>query len=798
MNKIYKLCEYGISVYTVQKLKKYSLEELEYNIDELNDIKGIGEGRKKQIQNILKSEEFKNDTEESVYELCEYGFNLNQIQILYEKKVVLSNITEEYINGLDISKQLKSKLNGIKIENKNQAYEGSAQFDKLLEKEIKKILEPFEIISVNALKNEIVKKGTYPIKYFISDLNLLKNRNIIEMSSEGIYYRIPSLNEGIEKIIKEKDKIIFKERLEGKTLAEIGKKYGMTRERIRQIAERAMKQLPVVKEDKLKSMYSTYNWSEKVFCDFFNVNYQVYNYLDLKYKKGVIELNRLYDNEEIDERQEKILDEYLNYVEIYDKKIFNNNENILREFIKNEAIELISIEELYEKYQRLTQMYNLNSIEGFRNFEAVLSRKNYVLNNLNKKIRFYDISRVSDKDKQKLSNILDCEPGEYSALHFFKLYNDLMQELDIRNEYELHNLIRILEINNKDNLIVLNKMPHIFIGINDKKIFFEEHLRELAPITIEEAAMFFYEEYGHKIESTKSYIRLEFRKYLNDNVIRFDVDKLDDETLMKIKNRVNGDLCSISNVKEIFKMIVGDNYLKYFNSYNVSKIGYKIKGEYIQKDSINNLEDYIIKKMKDKKIIYLEDIPLYWINSIYNVIRNCENEFRIIKISDKKYLNYKVLEEAGIEKKILKEYGERAKKEYLPGEFFTLYSLRNKLGENSLDKEGFDDIFYESLIFHTKGIRKISLDNNNVFYISINKGRYEYSAKDFIKDIIGVKEGIRLSEVINILEDDYGLIIENEYLIIELIRENKYYYNNTLNKIYTSKLAYLNDIYEED
>ena len=798
MNKIYKLCEYGISIYTVQKLKEYSLDELTYKMDQINVAGSLGVNRKQQILNVLNSEEFKNDSSESVYELINYGISLSQIQILENKKITIQQIINNKIDDLDISKQLKDKLKAIEIITNKKAVSKDVDFSDLLEREIKKIVKPFEVLTVNLLRNELIVRNTYPMQYFRDDLNKLKNEDKIEITNNGIYYRVPTLEEEIQKLKEDKNKSITIERLRGKTLFELANNFGISRERIRQIVDKVICNFPTIKEDKFKNTFSTYNWNKELFCEFYNQTEKTYNYLETKYKKGNVDLIELYNIDNIEEKQIKVLNNHLGYIEIYNERIKNNPEVILETFIKNEAIDKIFIEELYEKYREFYFKNNFKIIEGLRNFESVICRKNYVLNNINKQVRYYDIDKIISKDKLKLQEMLDCTPGEYSTLYFFNIYNEFMQEIDIRNEYELHNLIRILGINNSSKSVILNKMPHIFIGIEDKHKFFEEHLRELSPVSSDEAAQFFYENFGHKIESSTAYIRSEFRGYLDNDIIRFNIEQLDEDVIKTLKNRIDSDLCSVSNAKEIFEMILGKDYMKYFNSYNLNLMGYRLKSDYIQSNTIVSLESYILEKISDKKIIYLEDIPLYKLNSIYNILRNSEKNFDIIKISNNKYLNFKVLEKAGITKKDLIEYGTRAKKEFLPGEFFTLYSLRNKIGESKLDEEGFDNYFYESLIFHTEGIRKISIDNNNIFYITNMKDKNEYSAKDLVKDIFESRDSMKFSELLKILEDEYGLYIKNHYLIIELLRENKYYYNNVLNKIYVNKLVYLNDIYEEE
>ena len=59
MNKIYILCEYGISLNIVQKLKKFSINEILYKpYETIGSEKGISDNKGEQILQILSSKEF--------------------------------------------------------------------------------------------------------------------------------------------------------------------------------------------------------------------------------------------------------------------------------------------------------------------------------------------------------------------------------------------------------------------------------------------------------------------------------------------------------------------------------------------------------------------------------------------------------------------------------------------------------------------------------------------------------------------------------------------------------------------
>ena len=59
-----------------------------------------------------------------------------------------------------------------------------------------------------------------------------------------------------------------------------------------------------------------------------------------------------------------------------------------------------------------------------------------------KKFRYYNISGYDFSDFLETLNLSQYKNEEYSSLKFFKMYPDLMKMYDIRDEYELHNLLK--------------------------------------------------------------------------------------------------------------------------------------------------------------------------------------------------------------------------------------------------------------------------------------------------------------------------------------------------------------------
>ena len=808
MNKVFKLCDYGIPLSVVSKLKEYDVDTLEFESDSLiKKINGVTLSRFSHIKYILRQQEFQNDNKISLYELSDYGFDERQIRQLKEIVDNYNELVQKNIDELDISTKLKRKLKAKlgEIDSQIKIYtepKYKSNFKELLLENIKELLLPFEKVSIIKLKNMLSFKRNYPIKNYINELNELIVESKIYSCTEGIYYKNLTIEEYLLTIEDSKKRYILYQKFKGKTLEEIAQHYDVTRERVRQILSKEIKKIPKLREDSYKSYFEKYEWNKNIFTKCFNESDITYNYLAQKYKMGKDNLENLLKADELPLIRRKNLAKCLNYVEVLGEEIKNDSNEILNLILYKKALKPISTEEFMKIYNTVVLNSDLDIkylFEEIRNFEGKLQRSKYCLNSIKNTIRYYDIEKVGDNEKQKIITMLnEYDSGEYSTSIFFENNKDLMEELDISDEYELHNLLRTLDLN-FEKKVVYSKMPHIFIGISNKKTFYDNILQMLSPDTIENITDYIYHNYGQKKESITAYLTREYKKYINKDIIALETNILSNEIIAKIRDRIALNLCSISKAKEIFEMYIGEEYQKYFNSYNLDMIGYKLRNSYIQKKEINNLDEYIYNIIKNKDIIDISnDIPMYTNPAITNLLKKYEELFEIVKINPQKYINIQVLERAGISKEQLRNYGEQVVKCHEDREFFTLFSHRREYNTLPLDDDGFEDYFYESLIYQVKGVKKISLDHNTIFYKSLNLERKECISKDFIYEQIFRIDKMYLDDFINMLNEEYGIIINNENKLIEMFKEAGVYYNTTFRKVYIDKMLYYNELYGEE
>jgi hypothetical protein len=124
-----------------------------------------------------------------------------------------------------------------------------------------------------------------------------------------IELRRMTILEYAQNIPNDKERRILLSRLHGMTLDEIGKQHKVTRERIRQIVVKCLRNKPAVFEDKYIPLFNKYNFSLKDFISIFNEENFVYNYLTItSTQHGELPLNKLLNDETVNDEIKKCVE----------------------------------------------------------------------------------------------------------------------------------------------------------------------------------------------------------------------------------------------------------------------------------------------------------------------------------------------------------------------------------------------------------------------------------------------------------------------------------------------------------
>lgn len=647
---------------------------------------------------------------------------------------------------------------------------------------IKKITNE-EAKSVIYIKNYLLQKTNYNIEKFVDDLNKLKNENKIELSMDGIKVKKISVMDYINSLDDEKRKNIMTMRLNGSTLEEIGTKEGVTRERIRQISTKFLAGMPDVKESKYKNIFEKYSFSENEFCKIFNESKTTYYYLKLACDSGNVDIIDGLDNIDFNENQKNIIRKLKNIVNIFGKNCNGSKNEVVKILSEEYAFDGITFEDFTKIYNNFVRENNDVELElsDERSIEGILGRQDNIIFDFGRRFRYVDLSLLDKSIINKLNDVIDLEDGYYSTLVIFNDNQDLMKELDIRNEYELHSFLKKKQEDFPN--VKFDRMPNFSLGGIDKHDFTLKKINELAPISINDFLDFMEKNYGHKSNTFLSYLMTEFGDYINGNFIDSDVIEIKDELILELKKILTEPIYSLDLVKDILKSNGYLNVDEIITKNSMYKIGYKIRSSYILRKDYDSVEEYFTELSQIKDFIPNENILM---SRTYSVsIKRVEKNYDIVLISDKEFITYKKLSELGINKEMMNKFCNDVFTSFENINYFTIYNIKNMIDTTWIDDNGFDDIFYECLVETIDNIKFLRINNQKIYsFIDDN-----VEVEDIINEFM-VEESIYVDELIDDIKEKYGIDVSSD----KLIYSDKFY-SRELNKLYLNKECYYKEVY---
>lgn len=789
MHSIFRLCDYGIPYNTVLRLKDNNItcESILNNPDCLNDVLGTRSERAEEIKDII-HDLVATEQKFSIYDLMYFGLSKTITELLVKNNISIDDINDslrhkDFIGDSTFRKIMNSYNEFIM----NNHIKLKLTSDLLLS--LIKNIYSYEPFNYEQLENEVAK-----CNYDVSDLSFslenFLNKKILKKEDYNYSLIKPRLKEELEKIKDQNHKDIVLKKLTGRTLESIGSEYNVTRERIRQIIQKEIKKFVITREEeKYKEIFETYNFDCDLFCEFFNVNDYVYYYLREKYKMGDTEPSELIDSWNLDKRQLAILKRKYNLISYKGENIVVKKINILNTILK-QSEKAMEYSEIMNEYNKIIENNNLDidiiSEADFRNIDSILNRSNYVLCDAGRYYRYYDIDALDEEDVNALQKMLDVEPGDYSSEFFFNSNELLMKNIDIKNEYELHNLLRKF-IGNYNGKIIYSRMPDIFIECNDKNAFIDNLIHELSPISLDEFVDYVYQNYGHKNNTFRALLVSNFSKYITNGQIISECPEFTIEQMNILNEKLTEDIYSITTIKELLTDLFDVNDFKLINNLNMSKLGYKLRGNYIMKSSISNLEGYLRNIILNNDYYEIKPemkkIGSTFSSYLYKFIYNLD----LFEIDNEKYITIKKLNELGISKENIKEFINEIEKVISDNEYFNLYTLDKDNFLTNLKQYNFPDCFYETIISAIPNVKTFTVKNNVVFIKTDEQATREKFINSFV-----TKNKIFVSEIKKDILTKYNIDLY-EYYIKEFIDKKKFYFDNSIDCVYKSK-----DYYDED
>jgi hypothetical protein len=799
MYSLYALCLYGISINQVKKLVETGLtiEDFKQRTDKTITI---ATHKPSLYQNILEIIPSIKDEEQkdNLYHLAHEGLSGQIIKNLIDLNITYQDLNElslekynEMVGGnrTSVYKKIMSAFEAVET-NKDRI---PLRIVRELILEILENLHLDESITIEKME-EILKEKTIQTldkKIIQSMLHQLSEVNYVNLDTDGVKRCYPKLLDYLSKEFKDKE--IFIKRLQGQTLFQLANAYQYSRQGIRNIETRVIKRMPIFEEDlRYRTDFERYDFSQELFCRLYEEPVEVYNYLNAKYTKGNLTLlSDIFSSKFTDQQRRFILRYYNQFINKQGEIKEISKMSIFEEVVSRYALDPVTDTEMVVKFNEYIIKNNLpkSYISEESSLRGISDRCQNTVRGKGNTYRYYDFEAISNDIIQSLTEQLDLSPGVYSMKKIFRENPELMMEIDIRTEYELHNLYRrLVDVEN----VNYTRMPEFTIGNIEKKEFFIGLFQEYSPILLKDFVRYVEEEYGLRQDSLTSYILGYLIEYIHEDYIKTDYIEMTEEEYQQLKSVLTNPIYRVEELKKVGKSIREDFDERFINNMNLSKVNYQIKSNFVLSSTYNSIDEYFRTTILSEDYFTNEHLDVYKTQSFKAVLYNLEKTFEIFTIEKDVYITFKKLKEAGITLDVILDY-KRSLLNFIEEDdrYFTLYSVREEGFEHYLDSLGFSDIFYERLIFAFEEFRGTQVSNTYIF----RKTNSAVSLRDFLYNYVSTKRVIKLEDLIDQIEQSYNIVLESSKVIF-LLRQMDVFYSEELYKFYIDKEDYFEEVYE--
>ncbi len=633
-------------------------------------------------------------------------------------------------------------------------------------------------------------------------LEELEDQDKIRVSDSLVELAPPSALEYAQSLSNLRRREILLDRLRGVTLEESGNRYGVTRERARQITRAALAGRPRIREDKYLDMYAKYEFTPEQFMLAFNEPIESYRYLELLRERGKPreKLSHMIDDESIPlkfrRKVEAVL--YKDYIVVGGVRLNRTKAALARYTVVHYCTELTTMEQFIQRYQRVLAQCGLENDPAFhiesRTYENKLNACNYTLWNQWRSFRCYILA---DYDFTQLLDTLSLETQEdmeVSSMKYFRAYPELMKLYDIRDEYELHNLLK--KVWDRGDRVRFKKMPTIEIGHPDRDGQVKSLLMQYAPISNMDLAAKYEELYGAKsFTAMINYFQC-IECYLANGMYRVDLPGLPQDRKEHMQQVLTEDFYRLSELKVIYLQEYPGSDPNDLNSYALKELGFRIYTDYVLSKRFPTAASYFRMKLLGDGAGYsdMRDASRRYSNIVAysSELYSLKEERELFEYEPSMYVSKWRLEEHGITTDDLDDYC-KSVYQFVQSRkltFFTVTSIRCLGFHHPLEDRNFHEWFFSSLLAEDrKHFSNQRMGRTRVFHI----GDHGVRVEDFFRTVLGDCGKMELQTFQDLLSDNYGFTMPPEK-ITPVIRNSDLYYDQVDRVIYTDIESLLNSL----
>ena len=614
--------------------------------------------------------------------------------------------------------------------------------------------------------------------------------------------------------INNRDKEILQMRLQGITLEEIGQKFALTRERVRQIIKKktgdVRKQYAKVTgdrwfdEDYYWYFYENYGFDRREASVWMGIPEAVWAYLDMMdVKQGKKDLeSALDDSENLEIGLRLKVKNYLNRNKIFvdgvwvAKKRGELEDIIAKKFCQDE----LSFDTFTKVFNDFLAEEEIPYNEDLYYTDAVArTRKNrlaesrFILWKQNETIRYYDIDSRDYTELLETLNLDAYENVEYSTVKFMKEYPEVMEKYDIRDQYELHNLLRKIVPEGSFHDFHCSRTPHIRFGSFDRDAAILDILIDMAPVSPQDLSERISEEYGYDPMVIWANYLQSFHVYYHEGIYSVDQKAMPSDRMTALHRMLPDDFYYIDEIRKTYARLYPDADLEEINPYNLKSMGFIVLSRYVLQH-YPSLEAYCEHLLTREDIVALKSLRqrFTYVPVFSQTLMELKRNLEIIEFEPGQIMNFRKLARVGITKEDIRDFCDAVYNFVSDGSYFSAQSLKADGFESELYDLGFSDWFYANLLLADDRFSYTNVFGN----IVLHKGRKEITIQSFLVDRICSYGWIDIYDLMTELESCFGCTTNEKSDITQRLKNSQVYYDKILDRLYANVDLYYRDLDE--
>jgi hypothetical protein len=615
--------------------------------------------------------------------------------------------------------------------------------------------------------------------------------------------------------LDERNREIVSRRLQGETLDAVAQSYGLTRERARQIINKQYGRIrawvaqetgmPRFDEDYYLYFYETYELDWQDAEQWFGLTVPVLRYLDLiskAHRRRPLEEAR--DDTKLGAALRQRIRNYLNRDMLYlDGQWIPKKRNELeRYFVTRFCTEDTPFSEFCRRYNDFLSAQEVSfDADVYITEQVLFSRRNrlrderYLLWKQGETIRAYD---VDGRDYAALFDELGLEGYENVELSTLKLveeHPDLMARYDIRDQYELHNLLRKIVPEGSFHGLRFNRAPNLLFGSFDRDAALLELMLEHAPIFQAELIELIHQEYGYDTGTIIGTYLVPLADYCHQG--RYDIEQkvMTEPHREALLAALSGDFFFLDELKRIYLRCVPGGDSEEINPYNLKQMGFTVLSRYALRN-YDSLEAFFRDLLTKED--FTELAPLRqrygYVMMFSQTLMELKRNLDVLEYEPGRLLRFSKLAAAGVTKQELREFCDAAWDYLEDGAWFSAASLRQSGFDAPLYELGFSDWFYGRLLSTDPRFGWAQFYQN----VILRKGGGEVTARAFETALIRAEGSIDVYDLQRTLEQTYGCTVTDRLDLIYKVADSGICYDKHLDRLYDSENRYWREVDEAE